>query len=51
MIRHTGEGLIDVAVVAVAAVLSLQAACINGAEFDTPEADCFAAYGDAPLSK
>ena len=51
MVRHTGEDFIDVESVAVASVLSLQSACIDGSELDTPEADGFATNSDAPFSE
>jgi hypothetical protein len=37
--------------IAVASVLSLQSACVNGTELDTPKADRFAADGDTALSQ
>ena len=37
--------------IAIASVLAFQAACINGAELDTPETDCFSADGDASFSE
>jgi hypothetical protein len=43
MVRHTGEDFIDKEGVAVAMVLPLQSAGINGTELYTPEADCFSA--------
>ncbi len=43
------EYFVDVERVAEASMVSLQAAGINGTEFDTPETDRFAADGDASL--
>ena len=43
------KDFIDEESVAVATVLSLQAAGIDSSEFDTPETDRFAAYCDAAL--
>ena len=43
------EDFIDVESVAIASVLAFQAACINGAELDTPETDCLSADSDTPL--
>lgn len=51
MVRHTGEDLISLEGVAVASVLLLQAAVINGAKLDAPEADGFSADSDASLGK
>ena len=45
------EYFIDVEGIAIASVFSLQAAGINGAELDTPEADCFSGHSDPPLSQ
>ena len=45
------EDFIDVESVAIASVLSLQSAGINGTEFDAPQANCFAANCDASLSE
>ena len=45
------EDFIDVESVAVASVLSFQSACINGSEFDAPEADRFSADSDAAFSQ
>ena len=45
------EDFIDVESIAIASVVSLQAAGINGSEFDTPEADGFATESDASLGK
>jgi hypothetical protein len=45
------KDLIDVEGVAIATVLSLQATSINRTKLDTPKADCFSGYGDAPLSQ
>jgi hypothetical protein len=39
MVRHTGEDFIDEDGIAIAMMLSFQAAGINGSELDTPEAD------------
>ena len=47
MVRHTGKDFIKEEGVAVALVLSLQSACVNGSKFDTPEANGFSGYGDA----
>ena len=47
MIRHTGEDFIDVEGIAVAPVLSFEAARVNGTELDTPEPDQFSGYSDA----
>jgi len=46
---YLDEHFIDVKGITVASVFSLQAACVNGSEFDTPESDCFAADVDASL--
>ena len=43
------KDLIDVEGITITSVLSLQATGINGAEFYTPEADCFSGYSDASL--
>ena len=45
------EDFIDVKSIAISSVLSLQAAGINGAEFDAPEADRFAADDDSSFSE
>jgi hypothetical protein len=45
------EYFINVEGIAVAPVLSLQAAGINGSELDTPETNRFSADGDAALSE
>jgi hypothetical protein len=45
------EDFVNVKGVAVASVLSFQAACINRPEFDTPQANCFASDRDATLSQ
>jgi hypothetical protein len=45
------EYLIDEEGVTVASVLPFQPPCVNGAELDTPEAYCFAAYDNASLSE
>jgi len=45
------EDLINEESIAVASVLSLQSAGINGTEFDAPEANCFATDGDTALSQ
>ena len=42
---HFHEDFIDVKGVAVATMLTLQAAGINGSEFDTAKADCPIFYG------
>ena len=47
MVRHTGEDFIDVEGVAVASVLSFQAASVNRTELDAPEADRFSTDGNA----
>ena len=51
MVRHTGEDFIDVEGITVASVLSFESASVYRAEFDTPEADRFAADGDASLGQ
>ena len=51
MVRHTGEHFIDVEGIAVAPVLSLQSAGINGSKLDTPETDRFSGYGDTALGE
>ena len=51
MVRHTGEDFIDVEGIAVASVLSLQPSSVYSSEFDTPEADGFAADCDASLGQ
>ena len=45
------ENFIDIEGIVVATMLTLQAAGINGSEFDTPQADCFAGYSDATFSE
>ena len=45
------EDLIDVEGITIASVLSLQSTGINGTEFYTPEADCFATDGDSAFSE
>jgi len=50
MVRHTGEYFINGEGVAVASVPSLQAACVNGSEFDAPEAYRFSTDSDAAFS-
>jgi len=45
------KDFIDVECVAVASVLSLQSAGVNGSEFDAPKTDCFAANSDAALGE
>ena len=42
MVRHTGENLVNEERVAIAAMLSFQAAGIDSTELDSPEADCCA---------
>jgi hypothetical protein len=49
MVRHTGEDFIDVEGIAIAPVLSLQPAGINGSELNAPQADRFSGYSDASL--
>jgi hypothetical protein len=44
MVRHTGEDFIDVEGITKATMLKLEAACINGTEFDAPEPDGLAGY-------
>jgi len=51
MIRHTGEYFIDVEGVAIAPVLSFQAAGVNATELDTPKSDGLATDGDAAFCK
>ena len=51
MVRHTGEDFIDVERVAVSSVFSFQAPSVDSSEFDTPEADRFAANGDATFGE
>jgi hypothetical protein len=51
MVRHTGEDFIDEVGVAIASVLPLQSLGIFGAEFDTPQANRFAADSNASLSE
>jgi len=51
MVRHTGEDFVDVESVAVALVLSFQAAGINCSELDAPEADRFSGYSDTPFGE
>jgi hypothetical protein len=43
------EDLIDVERVTIATMLTFQSPCVNGSEFDTPQADCFTADDNAPL--
>ena len=45
------KDFIDVERVAISSVLSLQSTCIDGTEFDAPEADRFATDGDASLGQ
>jgi len=45
------KDFIDEEGIAVASMLSLQAAGINGSEFDGPEADRFAANGDTAFDQ
>jgi hypothetical protein len=45
------EEFIDIEGIAVATMLTLQAAGINNSEFDTPNPDRFSADSDASLSK
>ena len=45
------ENFIDVERVAIASVFSLQAAGINGTEFDAPKTDCFATDSDTSFSE
>jgi len=51
MVRHTGENLVNEERVAIAMMLSFQAAGINGTELDTPEADCFAGESNAAFGQ
>ena len=51
MARHTGEDFIDVGSIAVALVLSLESACINGTELDAPQADRLPCDDDTPLGQ
>ena len=51
MVRHTGEYFINEEGIAIASVPAFQSACIDGAEFNTPEADGLAADSDASLSE
>jgi len=51
MVRHTGEHFIDVEGIAVAPVLSLQSAVINGSKLDTAKTDRFSGYGDTALGE
>ena len=51
MVRHTGEYFINVERVTIAPVLSLQPACINGTELETPQADRFAADSNASFGE
>ena len=48
---YLDEDFVDVKDIAVASMLSFQAAGINGAEFDAPQADRFAADGDPSFSQ
>ena len=45
------EDFINVEGVAVAVVLSLESACINGTELDAPQADRLPCDDDAPLGQ
>ena len=45
------EDFIDVEGVAVASVLTLQSACINGSELYAPETDRLSGYSDASLGQ
>ena len=45
------EDFIDVKCIAIASVLSLQAASIDGSKLYTPETDCFSGYGNASFSQ
>ena len=51
MVRHTGEDFIDVESIAIASVVSLHAAGINGTELDAPETDRFSRHSDASFSE
>nr|WP_279244826.1 hypothetical protein [Candidatus Litorirhabdus singularis] len=51
MARQTGEDFINVEGIAIARVLSFQAAGINSAELDAPKTDRFAADGDTAFSE
>jgi hypothetical protein len=46
---ESDKHLIDEECVPMATVLSLQSACVDDAELDTPKADRFAADSDSPL--
>ncbi|MEH6548337.1 MAG: hypothetical protein V7711_18705 [Pseudomonadales bacterium] len=47
---YLDENFVDEESITVPSVLSFQSACINGAEFDAPETNGFAANGDALFS-
>jgi hypothetical protein len=51
MVRHTGENFIDVEGIAVAPMLFLQSAGINGSKLETPETDRFSGYGDTAFGE
>ena len=51
MVRHTGEDFVDIECVAIASVLPLQSLGIFGAEFDTPQANRFAADDNSSFSQ
>ena len=48
---YLDEDFVDVKDIAVASMLSFQAASVDGAEFDAPQTDSFTADGDASLGK
>ena len=45
------EDLVNVEGIAVASVLSLQSASVDGTKLDTPETDRFSGYGDTALGE
>jgi hypothetical protein len=49
MVRHTGEGFINEEGVAVSEVSALQSSRVYDSELDAPQANCFAADGEATL--
>lgn len=48
---YLDEDFINIKGIAIASLLSFQAACTSGSELDTPETDRFAAYYDSSFGK
>jgi hypothetical protein len=51
MVPHTGENLVDEEGVTISLVSSFQATCVDGSEFDAPEAYRFSTDSDAAFSE